>query len=73
MEGPLKLGILLWSQAVSWPEIRDATRRIERLGYDYLWTWTTSTPSSATRTRRSSRAGRRSPGSPPRPTASGWA
>jgi len=39
MEGPLKLGILLWSQAVSWPEIRDAARRIDRLGYDYLWTW----------------------------------
>jgi alkanesulfonate monooxygenase SsuD/methylene tetrahydromethanopterin reductase-like flavin-dependent oxidoreductase (luciferase family) len=35
----LKLGILLWSQAASWPEIRDAAKLVDRLGYDYLWTW----------------------------------
>jgi len=35
----LKLGILLWSQGTDWPTYRDAARRIERLGYDYLWTW----------------------------------
>ena len=35
----LKLGVLLWNQASSWPEILDATRRVERLGYDHLWAW----------------------------------
>jgi alkanesulfonate monooxygenase SsuD/methylene tetrahydromethanopterin reductase-like flavin-dependent oxidoreductase (luciferase family) len=35
----LKLGILLWNQASSWPEILDATRRVEGLGYDHLWAW----------------------------------
>ncbi len=35
----LKLGILLWSQAASWPEMLDAARRVDRLGYDSLWTW----------------------------------
>jgi alkanesulfonate monooxygenase SsuD/methylene tetrahydromethanopterin reductase-like flavin-dependent oxidoreductase (luciferase family) len=35
----LKLGILLWSQAASWPEMLDAARRIDRLGYQHLWTW----------------------------------
>ena len=35
----LKLGILLWSQAGSWPEMLDAARRVDRLGYDHLWTW----------------------------------
>ncbi|MGZ8501226.1 MAG: LLM class flavin-dependent oxidoreductase [Candidatus Limnocylindrales bacterium] len=35
----LKLGILLWSQAASWPAMLDAARRVDRLGYDHLWTW----------------------------------
>ena len=35
----LKTGILLWAQAASWPEIADAARRVDRLGYDHLWTW----------------------------------
>jgi alkanesulfonate monooxygenase SsuD/methylene tetrahydromethanopterin reductase-like flavin-dependent oxidoreductase (luciferase family) len=35
----LKLGILLWSQASSWSEMLDAARRVDRLGYDHLWTW----------------------------------
>ena len=35
----LKLGILLWSQAAGWPELLDAARRVDRLGYDHLWTW----------------------------------
>jgi alkanesulfonate monooxygenase SsuD/methylene tetrahydromethanopterin reductase-like flavin-dependent oxidoreductase (luciferase family) len=35
----LKTGILLWSQAASWPEVRDASRLVDRLGYDHLWTW----------------------------------
>jgi F420-dependent oxidoreductase-like protein len=39
VEGPLKLGILLWSQGSEWPAFRDAARRMESLGYDYLWTW----------------------------------
>jgi alkanesulfonate monooxygenase SsuD/methylene tetrahydromethanopterin reductase-like flavin-dependent oxidoreductase (luciferase family) len=35
----LKTGILLWSQAASWPEMTDAAMRVDRLGYDHLWTW----------------------------------
>jgi alkanesulfonate monooxygenase SsuD/methylene tetrahydromethanopterin reductase-like flavin-dependent oxidoreductase (luciferase family) len=35
----LKLGILLWSQAATWPEMLDAARRVDRLGYQHLWTW----------------------------------
>lgn len=35
----LKLGILLWSQASSWPDILDAAKRVDALGYDHLWTW----------------------------------
>ena len=35
----LKTGILLWSQAASWTEMTDAAQRVDRLGYDHLWTW----------------------------------
>ena len=35
----LKTGILLWSQAATWPEMVDAAKRVDRLGYDHLWTW----------------------------------
>ncbi len=34
-----RIGILLWSQAATWPELLDAARRVDRLGYDHLWTW----------------------------------
>lgn len=34
-----RFGILLWSQATTWPEMLDAARRVDRLGYDHLWTW----------------------------------
>jgi alkanesulfonate monooxygenase SsuD/methylene tetrahydromethanopterin reductase-like flavin-dependent oxidoreductase (luciferase family) len=35
----VKFGILLWSQAASWNEMLDAAKRVDRLGYDHLWTW----------------------------------
>jgi alkanesulfonate monooxygenase SsuD/methylene tetrahydromethanopterin reductase-like flavin-dependent oxidoreductase (luciferase family) len=35
----VKIGINLWSQATDWPAFLDAARRVERLGYDSLWTW----------------------------------
>ena len=35
----LKLGILLWTQATTWPEMLDAAKRVDRLGYEHLWTW----------------------------------
>jgi alkanesulfonate monooxygenase SsuD/methylene tetrahydromethanopterin reductase-like flavin-dependent oxidoreductase (luciferase family) len=35
----IKTGILLWSQASSWTEFNDAALRVDRLGYDHLWTW----------------------------------
>ena len=35
----LDTGILLWSQAATWPELLDAAHRVDDLGYDHLWTW----------------------------------
>lgn len=35
----IKAGILLWSQAATWPEMLDAAQRVDRLGYAHLWTW----------------------------------
>jgi alkanesulfonate monooxygenase SsuD/methylene tetrahydromethanopterin reductase-like flavin-dependent oxidoreductase (luciferase family) len=35
----VKLGILLWSQAATWPEMLEAAKRVDRLGYAHLWTW----------------------------------
>ncbi len=35
----LRLGINLWSQGATWPQLLDAARRVDRLGYDSLWTW----------------------------------
>ena len=35
----VKLGILLWTQAATWPEMLDAAKRVDRLGYAHLWTW----------------------------------
>jgi alkanesulfonate monooxygenase SsuD/methylene tetrahydromethanopterin reductase-like flavin-dependent oxidoreductase (luciferase family) len=37
--GGLRLGINLWSQAGTWPELLGAARLVDRLGYDTLWTW----------------------------------
>ena len=34
-----RFGILLFSQATTWPDMLDAAKRIDRLGYDHLWTW----------------------------------
>jgi alkanesulfonate monooxygenase SsuD/methylene tetrahydromethanopterin reductase-like flavin-dependent oxidoreductase (luciferase family) len=35
----LRLGIGLWSQATSWRPMLETARLVDRLGYDYLWTW----------------------------------
>jgi alkanesulfonate monooxygenase SsuD/methylene tetrahydromethanopterin reductase-like flavin-dependent oxidoreductase (luciferase family) len=35
----IRLGILLWSQAGTWREMLDAAQRVDRAGYDHLWTW----------------------------------
>ena len=35
----IKLGILLWSRRATWPEMLDAAKRVDRLGYAHLWTW----------------------------------
>jgi alkanesulfonate monooxygenase SsuD/methylene tetrahydromethanopterin reductase-like flavin-dependent oxidoreductase (luciferase family) len=32
-------GINLWSQSTSWADFLAAARRVDRLGYDSLWTW----------------------------------
>jgi alkanesulfonate monooxygenase SsuD/methylene tetrahydromethanopterin reductase-like flavin-dependent oxidoreductase (luciferase family) len=33
----LKVGALLWTQAASWPETREAALRIDQAGYEHLW------------------------------------
>ncbi len=35
----VELGVALWSQSSTWPELLQAARRAEHLGYDHLWTW----------------------------------
>jgi alkanesulfonate monooxygenase SsuD/methylene tetrahydromethanopterin reductase-like flavin-dependent oxidoreductase (luciferase family) len=35
----VKLGALCWNQYTSWPDLLEAGRRAERVGYDTLWTW----------------------------------
>lgn len=37
--GGMKLGILLWNQAVDWRAYAEVAQRVEALGYDYLWAW----------------------------------
>jgi alkanesulfonate monooxygenase SsuD/methylene tetrahydromethanopterin reductase-like flavin-dependent oxidoreductase (luciferase family) len=34
-----RLGVLLWSQATDWPEFEASAIKIDRLGYEHLWTW----------------------------------
>jgi len=34
-----RIGIALWSQAGTWPEMLDAAGRVDRLDFDHLWTW----------------------------------
>jgi alkanesulfonate monooxygenase SsuD/methylene tetrahydromethanopterin reductase-like flavin-dependent oxidoreductase (luciferase family) len=36
---PLRLGVLLWSQATAWAPFEAAARRVDALAYDHLWTW----------------------------------
>ncbi|HEY6057601.1 MAG TPA: TIGR03560 family F420-dependent LLM class oxidoreductase [Candidatus Limnocylindrales bacterium] len=35
----IKCGVLLWNQATDWPSYLDAAQRLDRLGYDYIWSW----------------------------------
>jgi alkanesulfonate monooxygenase SsuD/methylene tetrahydromethanopterin reductase-like flavin-dependent oxidoreductase (luciferase family) len=37
--GPIKFGALCWNQYTDWPSLLEAGRRVDRLGYDTLWTW----------------------------------
>jgi len=34
-----KIGINLWSQGSSWPDLLQAAKDVESLGYESLWTW----------------------------------
>ena len=36
---PVRLGALCWNQYADWPSLLEAGRRVDRLGYDSLWTW----------------------------------
>jgi len=35
----VRLGALCWNQYTDWPSLREAGMRIDRLGFDTLWTW----------------------------------
>ncbi len=35
----VKLGALCWNQYTNWPDLLEAGKRADRLGYDTLWTW----------------------------------
>ena len=35
----IKLGALCWNQYTNWPDLLEAGRLADRLGYDTLWTW----------------------------------
>ena len=35
----VKLGALCWNQYADWPSLLEAGVRVDRLGYDSLWTW----------------------------------
>ncbi|HXG40356.1 MAG TPA: LLM class flavin-dependent oxidoreductase [Candidatus Limnocylindrales bacterium] len=35
----VRFGALLWNQYTDWPTILEAARRVDRLGYETLWTW----------------------------------
>jgi alkanesulfonate monooxygenase SsuD/methylene tetrahydromethanopterin reductase-like flavin-dependent oxidoreductase (luciferase family) len=35
----IKTGILLWTQAAPWSEMREYAIKVDQLGYDHLWTW----------------------------------
>jgi len=36
---PLRFGLLPWSQATSWPSLRDAALAAETSGWDSVWVW----------------------------------
>ena len=36
---PVRLGALCWNQYTDWPNLLEAGRRVDQLGYDSLWTW----------------------------------
>jgi alkanesulfonate monooxygenase SsuD/methylene tetrahydromethanopterin reductase-like flavin-dependent oxidoreductase (luciferase family) len=38
-KGAIKLGMLLWSQATDWPAFERAAQKVDKLGYEHLWTW----------------------------------
>jgi alkanesulfonate monooxygenase SsuD/methylene tetrahydromethanopterin reductase-like flavin-dependent oxidoreductase (luciferase family) len=35
----IKIGALCWNQYTTWPALREAGARADRLGFDTLWTW----------------------------------
>lgn len=36
---PVRLGANCWNQYTDWPSLLAAGERVDRLGYDTLWTW----------------------------------
>jgi alkanesulfonate monooxygenase SsuD/methylene tetrahydromethanopterin reductase-like flavin-dependent oxidoreductase (luciferase family) len=38
-DAPIRLGALCWNQYATWPQLREAGVRADRLGYHDIWTW----------------------------------
>jgi alkanesulfonate monooxygenase SsuD/methylene tetrahydromethanopterin reductase-like flavin-dependent oxidoreductase (luciferase family) len=36
---PIRLGIALWPQATTWPELLATAHLLDRQGYDHIWSW----------------------------------
>jgi alkanesulfonate monooxygenase SsuD/methylene tetrahydromethanopterin reductase-like flavin-dependent oxidoreductase (luciferase family) len=34
-----RLGVALWNQATDWASFEAAAKRVDKLGYDHVWTW----------------------------------
>jgi hypothetical protein len=68
---PIKLGANCWNQYADWPNMLAAGQRIDRLGYDTLWTWDHLYPIVGNHEGRSSKAGWRSRRGPRRRSACG--
>jgi alkanesulfonate monooxygenase SsuD/methylene tetrahydromethanopterin reductase-like flavin-dependent oxidoreductase (luciferase family) len=38
-EGPVRVGVLVWSQCTGWQALMRAAHRADKLGYDAIWAW----------------------------------
>ncbi|MFN8662326.1 MAG: hypothetical protein U0075_10570 [Thermomicrobiales bacterium] len=56
---PIRVGIQIQQQHATYPQIRDAWKRVDESGADTLWNWDHFFPLSGTLTARTSTTSRR--------------